>query len=132
MADVLRIEGLGKSYGSKPALRDVSLAVADNEYVSLLGPSGSGKTVLLRLIAGFELPDRGRILFDGKDIASVAAHERGIGFVFQNFALFPHLSVYDNVGFGLINREKDPVTDPVALRSRIVAFIRFQVVNANV
>lgn len=123
MADVLRIEGLGKSYGSKLALRDVSLAVADNEYVSLLGPSGSGKTVLLRLIAGFELPDRGRILFDGKDIATVPAHKRGIGFVFQNFALFPHLSVYDNIGFGLVNRESDPVIDPLALRSRLNAMV---------
>ncbi len=123
MTDVLRIENLGKSYGSKAALSGVSFAVADNEYVSLLGPSGSGKTVLLRLIAGFELPDAGRILFDGKDIASVPAHERGIGFVFQNFALFPHLSVYDNIGFGLVNRVNAPVTDADALRSRIMAMV---------
>ena len=123
MTDVLRIEGLSKSYSAKPALFDVSLFVADNEYVSLLGPSGSGKTVLLRLIAGFEQPDAGRILFDGNDIASVPAHERGIGFVFQNFALFPHLSVYDNIAFGLVNRERDPLTDENVLRSKIMTMV---------
>ena len=123
MTDVLRIEGLSKSYSAKPALFDVSLSVADNEYVSLLGPSGSGKTVLLRLIAGFEQPDAGRILFDGNDIASVPAHERGIGFVFQNFALFPHLSVYDNIAFGLVNRERDPLTDENVLRSKIMTMV---------
>eukprot|EP01037_Dinobryon_pediforme_P015641 gene15641-15788_t len=123
MNDVLQIEGLTKTYGAKAALQGVSLAIADNEYVSLLGPSGSGKTVLLRLIAGFEQPDIGRIVFDGKDISHVAPHERGIGFVFQNFALFPHLNVYDNIAFGLTNRTHNPVTNAGELRSRVTKII---------
>ena len=119
MTDVLKIEGLTKAYGSKLALRDVSVSIAHNEYVSLLGPSGSGKTTLLRLIAGFEQPDSGRILFDGKDVSHVPPHERGIGFVFQNFALFPHLNVYDNIAFGLTNSERHPVIDPAQLKARV-------------
>ena len=105
---IFRLEGVTKTYGTVTALRDVSLAVAGNEYISLLGPSGSGKSTLLRVIAGFEAPDRGRVHFGGRDITGIPAHERGIGFVFQNFALFPHLTVADNVGFGLANG-KTPV-----------------------
>ena len=123
MADVLRIDRLAKSYGPKVALSDVSLSVAANEYVSLLGPSGSGKTVLLRLIAGFEAPDQGSIAFQGRDVVAVPAHERGIGFVFQNFALFPHLSVYDNIAFGLVNRVIDPMTNESEVRKRAMAMI---------
>lgn len=100
---IFRLEGVTKTYGAVTALRDVSLSVSGNEYISLLGPSGSGKSTLLRVIAGFEVPDRGRVYFNGRDISNVAAHERGIGFVFQNFALFPHLTVFDNVAFGLVN-----------------------------
>src|SRR6185312_936890 len=74
--------------------------------VAVLGPSGSGKTTLLRAIAGFEALDAGRIFLSGRDITTTPAHERGIGFVFQNFALFPHLSVLDNVAFGLRNGAK--------------------------
>jgi ABC-type Fe3+/spermidine/putrescine transport system ATPase subunit len=100
---IFRLDGVTKNYGPVTALRGVTISVAGNEYVSLLGPSGSGKSTLLRVIAGFELPDSGRVEFEGRDITHVPAHERGIGFVFQNFALFPHLSVYDNVAFGLLN-----------------------------
>ena len=100
---IFRLEGVTKTYGQVAALSDVTLSVSGNEYVSLLGPSGSGKSTLLRVIAGFESPDKGRVFFEGRDITEVAAHERGIGFVFQNFALFPHLSVFDNVAFGLRN-----------------------------
>ncbi|MBI1169818.1 ATP-binding cassette domain-containing protein [bacterium] len=77
------------------------MEAGSNEYISFLGPSGSGKTTLLRVIAGFEAPETGRVIFEGRDITNLPAHERGIGFVFQNFALFPHLSVIANVGFGL-------------------------------
>lgn len=98
---VFRLEGVTKRYGDLVALDKVSLDVGVNEYVSFLGPSGSGKTTLLRAIAGFETPDSGRVFFDGRDITHLPAHERGVGFVFQNFALFPHLTVLKNVGFGL-------------------------------
>ena len=101
---IFSMETVSKRYGALVALDHISLAVAGNEYVSLLGPSGSGKTVLLRVIAGFEAPDSGRVLINGRDVTGFAAHQRGIGFVFQNFALFPHLTVYDNVAFGLVNR----------------------------
>jgi ABC-type Fe3+/spermidine/putrescine transport system ATPase subunit len=88
-------------------LDEISFEATQNEYISLLGPSGSGKTTLLRVMAGFEKPDKGRIQFLGQDITDLPAHKRGIGFVFQNFALFPHLSVFENVAFGLRNGVED-------------------------
>ena len=100
---IFRIDGVSKSYGGVPALDGVTLAAEANAYVSLLGPSGSGKTTLLRVIAGFEVPDKGRVYFEGRDITDLPAHERGIGFVFQNFALFPHLTVRMNVAFGMMH-----------------------------
>ena len=111
---VLRLEGLSKSFAGRAALSDISFTVTTNEYVSLLGPSGSGKTVLLRAIAGFETPDSGRIFLDDVDVTREAAHKRGIGFVFQNFALFPHLTVFDNVAFGLRNRAVPAPEDVVS------------------
>ena len=100
---VLRLEGLTKFFGERAALDSVSFSVNSGEYVSLLGPSGSGKTVLLRAIAGFETLQGGRVLLKGEDVTSRPPYLRDIGFVFQNFALFPHLSVFDNVAFGLRN-----------------------------
>lgn len=102
-AAIFRLEQVSKRYDSVVALDGVSFSVRGNEYISLLGPSGSGKTSLLRVIAGFEKPDAGRVYFEGRDVTDLPAHRRGIGFVFQNFALFPHMSVLDNVAFGLIN-----------------------------
>jgi putative spermidine/putrescine transport system ATP-binding protein len=104
-------------------LSNVSISIANNEYLTFLGPSGSGKTVLLRVIAGFEQPDRGEVIFDGKPIHDVPAHLRGIGFVFQNFALFPHLSVFDNIAFGLANRVNAPERDRATLRDKVEAMI---------
>lgn len=101
---VLRLEGLTKLFGDRPALSDVSFSISQGEYVALLGPSGSGKTTLLRAIAGFEPSDSGRVFLSGEDITRRPAHQRATGFVFQNFALFPHLNVFDNVAFGLRNR----------------------------
>ena len=102
-AHVFRLQGVTKRYGDLVALDSVSLDVGVNEYVSFLGPSGSGKTTLLRVIAGFEAPEAGRVIFQGRDITRTRADERGIGFVFQNFALFPHLTVVRNVSFGLLH-----------------------------
>jgi spermidine/putrescine transport system ATP-binding protein len=103
---VLRLEGLTKRFGNHVALGDVTFAVESGEYVALLGPSGSGKTTLLRSIAGFEIPDAGKVFLSGREITRVNIFERDIGFVFQNFALFPHLSVRENVAFGLRNGAK--------------------------
>ena len=118
---VLRLEGLTKRFGSHVALDDVTFAVERDEYVALLGPSGSGKTTLLRSIAGFEIPDAGKIFLSGREITRANIFERGIGFVFQNFALFPHLSVKDNVAFGLRNGAERPSENEV--RSRVLQVI---------
>ena len=102
-ADVplLRIERVVKSFGGFRAVDGVSLDIAAGEFFALLGPSGCGKTTLLRMLAGFETPDQGHILLNGKDIAQVLPHERPVNMMFQNYALFPHLSVRDNIAFGL-------------------------------
>lgn len=97
----LSIKGLSKSIGDKVILDDIDLWVAGNEYVSVIGRSGSGKSALLRVIAGFEGANAGAVTIDGQDVTIRTAAERGTGVVFQSFALFPHLSVFDNVAFGL-------------------------------
>ena len=114
---VLRLEGLTKLFGGRPVLDSVSFSVNSGEYVSLLGPSGSGKTVLLRAIAGFEPLQGGRVLLKDEDVTDRPPYLRGVGFVFQNFALFPHLSVFDNVAFGLRNGAQ-PVTTAKLARAR--------------
>jgi putrescine transport system ATP-binding protein len=98
---MLRIEGLDKSFGAFAALDHLSLDVYQGEFFALLGPSGCGKTTLLRLIAGFERPSGGRILLDGIDLAPVPPYRRPVNMMFQNYALFPHLSVESNIAFGL-------------------------------
>jgi putrescine transport system ATP-binding protein len=98
---LLRIDGVVKNFGGVRAVDRLSLDIRAGEFFALLGPSGCGKTTLLRMLAGFETPDQGRILLDGKDIAPVLPHERPVNMMFQNYALFPHLSVRDNIAFGL-------------------------------
>src|SRR5882724_9738247 len=95
------IRHVSKRYGAVVALDDVSLELTDGEFFGLLGPSGSGKTTLLRSIAGFIQPEAGQILIDDQDIGNISTHRRDIGMVFQNYALFPHMSVFDNIAFGL-------------------------------
>jgi ABC-type Fe3+/spermidine/putrescine transport system ATPase subunit len=97
----IAVENLVKRFGSLAALSEVSLSVEEGEMFTLLGPSGCGKTTLLRLIAGFYVPDVGDIRFDDRVVNGVPAHERGIGMVFQNYALWPHMTVFENVAYGL-------------------------------
>ena len=99
--DAVRIERVSKSFESQRVLRDISLVVHSGEIISLLGPSGCGKTTLLRLIAGLELPDTGTISISGVDVTLTPPHKRAVNTVFQSYALFPHLSVFENVAFGL-------------------------------
>jgi putative spermidine/putrescine transport system ATP-binding protein len=117
-AALLVLKQVSKSYGATAALHGLDFIVPQDRYVSLLGASGSGKTTLLRLIAGFEEPDAGRILLDDARLDGVPTHRRDIGFVFQNFALFPHLSVAENVAFGLKYRADNRVTDADEIRAR--------------
>ncbi len=97
----LTVERASKAFGSTAAVDDVSLEVHDGDFAVLLGPSGCGKTTLLRLVAGFEHVDRGRILIDGKDVTSAKPGERDVAMVFQGYALYPHMTVFDNIAFGL-------------------------------
>jgi sulfate transport system ATP-binding protein len=101
---------ISKRFEKFPALRDVSLEVGTGELVALLGPSGSGKTTLLRVIAGLENPDAGRVAFAGEDVTDKNAYERRAGFVFQAYALFQHMTVFENIAFGLrvMARQKRP------------------------
>lgn len=116
---MLTLHQVSKSYGELRALSGLTFTIPENRYVSLVGASGSGKTTLLRLIVGFEEPDSGHIAFNGKRLDGQPTHHRDIGFVFQNFALFPHMSVEENVSFGLRYRAKNPVTDRDEVRSRV-------------
>nr|WP_067298425.1 ABC transporter ATP-binding protein [Marinobacterium profundum] len=97
----VRLEGISKSFGNSYAVNNVSLDIQQGEFFSLLGPSGCGKTTLLRMLAGFETPDRGRVLIDGQDMTLVPPYERPVNMMFQSYALFPHMSVADNIAFGL-------------------------------
>ncbi len=101
----IRLEGVVKRFGEVEAVAGVDLEIADGEFFSMLGPSGSGKTTTLRMIAGFELPTEGRVLLHGQDVSTKAPFERDVNTVFQDYALFPHMSVGDNVGYGLMIRK---------------------------
>src|SRR5437870_1738247 len=101
----LVLDKLSKRYGEHYAVDAISLSIAQGEFVSLLGPSGCGKTTTLQMIAGFVEPTAGSITIDGRDLLAIPAAKRGLGIVFQNYALFPHLSVTDNVSFGLEMRQ---------------------------
>jgi spermidine/putrescine transport system ATP-binding protein len=97
----IALESVSKSFGGVPAVNDVSFDIAEGEFFSMLGPSGCGKTTSLRMIAGFETPDSGRVLLGGTDVTQVSANRRPVNMVFQQYALFPHMTIYENVRFGL-------------------------------
>jgi putative spermidine/putrescine transport system ATP-binding protein len=99
------LENLEKSFGDVAAVAGINLEIADGEFFSMLGPSGSGKTTTLRLIAGFELPTAGRVLLHGKDVSTVPPFDRDVNTVFQDYALFPHMTVGENVAYGLVIRK---------------------------
>ena len=98
---IIKIRNVTKRFGNMTAVDNVSLDIEAGEFFVMLGPSGCGKTTLLRMIAGFELPTEGQILIDGQDMAGVPPNKRPVNMVFQSYAVFPHMSVLDNVGYGL-------------------------------
>ncbi len=107
---LLELVDISKTFDTTEALRDINLYIRRNEFVTLLGPSGCGKTTILRIIGGFEQPTTGRVLFEGKDIASLPPYKRRVNTVFQRYALFPHMNVFENVAFGLAIKKIDPRT----------------------
>jgi putative spermidine/putrescine transport system ATP-binding protein len=112
--------GIGKSFGAFRALKDISITIRDGEFLTLLGPSGSGKTTFLMILAGFEAASEGRLLRNGIDISSTSAEERAFGMVFQGYALFPHMSVEQNIAFPLQVRK----LPPAQIRQRVAEMVR--------
>ncbi len=120
----IELSGISKSFGDFAALKSVDLSVAGGELVALLGPSGSGKTTLLRIIAGLETPDAGTVLFDGEDSATKSLRERRVGFVFQHYALFRHMTVFDNIAFGLKVRPRATRPPKAEIRDRVMTLLK--------
>jgi sulfate transport system ATP-binding protein len=115
----IEVRNLVKKFGAFAALDDVDLRVADGELLALLGPSGSGKTTLLRIIAGLDWPDSGEVYFDGENALLRKAGERHVGFVFQHYALFRHMTVFENVAFGLRVQPRAIRKDEAGIRARV-------------
>jgi sulfate/thiosulfate transport system ATP-binding protein len=126
----VEIRHLTKTFDSYTALDEVSLDVREGEFCALLGPSGSGKTTLLRIIAGLEFPDRGEVRFAGENVVQRDARERQVGFVFQHYALFRHMSVFENVAFGLRVRPRRVRPPEAAIRERVMELLRLVQLDA--
>ena len=122
---LVRFDGVSKRFGAETAVNNVSLSIYESEFFALLGPSGCGKTTLMRLLAGFETPDAGRITLAGQDLAGMPPHRRPVNMMFQSYALFPHLSVEQNIGFGLKQQgmPKGQIADRVV---EMLALVRLQ------
>ncbi len=120
----IEIRNVSKQFGSFQALKDVNLHIASGELIALLGPSGCGKTTLLRIIAGLEQPDAGSIHFAGEDQTQVHVRERGVGFVFQHYALFRHMTVFDNVAFGLRMKPRKERPSEAHIRAKVMELLQ--------
>ncbi len=119
---LIRFIDITKSYGDNIVLDELNLYVRENEFITLLGPSGCGKTTTLRILGGFETPDHGRVIFDGKDITCLPPNERNLNTVFQKYALFPHMSIAENIAFGLKIKKKsrDYIEDKIRYALKLV------------
>src|SRR5688572_6591529 len=120
----IKIDNVRKNFGTFEALAGVSLDIPSGELVALLGPSGSGKTTLLRILAGLESPDSGRILFEGRDATDDHVRDRQVGFVFQHYALFRHLTIFENVAYGLRVKPKATRPDDAYITSRVTELLK--------
>ena len=116
MKKIIELKHITKSFDGEPVLKSIDLDIYDNEFITLLGPSGCGKTTLLRLIGGFETPDEGDVLFLGQKINNVPPYKRSVNTVFQKYALFPHLNVFENIAFGLRMQKRPDPNDPTGKR----------------
>ena len=119
----IEIEAISKEFGRTAALQPVSLSIPTGALVALLGPSGSGKTTLLRILGGLEFPDAGQVLFDGQDATGLRVQDRRAGFVFQSYALFRHMTVFDNVAYGLRARPRADRPTPAEITSRVTKLL---------
>ena len=119
----IQIRNLEKRFGNTVVCDRLNLDIADGELVALLGPSGSGKTTLLRIIAGLEVPDAGSVLFHGEDTTHADVRERGVGFVFQHYALFGHMTIFENVAFGLRVRPRATRPDEATIRAKVMELL---------
>src|SRR3546814_208031 len=115
---LIKLQAIAKRFGAFTALNDINLNINKGEFLALLGPSGSGKTTLLRIIAGLEFPDSGQVSFDGEDVTDLKVADRHVGFVFQHYALFKHMTVAENVAFGLSVRDRRTRPHRVKIRER--------------
>lgn len=119
----ISLQRVTKTYGDYPAIRDISLEAEPREFLALLGPSGSGKTTLLRIMAGLEFAEQGMVCFDGADITALSVAERGVGFVFQHYALFKHMTVADNIAFGLSVRKRGMRPPRAAIAAKVAELL---------
>ena len=127
--EFVKFDKVDKSYDGKVlVVKDLQLDIAEGEFITMLGPSGSGKTTCLMMLAGFETPTNGEILLDGNIISNIPPHKRGIGMVFQNYALFPHLSVFENLAFPLKVRkiDKDEIEERINKTLKMVSLTGFE------
>jgi sulfate transport system ATP-binding protein len=120
----IQVKNITKAFGNFVALHDVSLEIPSGGLMALLGPSGSGKTTLLRIIAGLEIPNVGSIEIDGEDISTQSARDRSVGFVFQHYALFKHMTVFENVAFGLRVRPRSTRPSRAEIRERVMSLLK--------
>ena len=125
---LIELEHISKSYDGMVILDDLELTIHENEFVTLLGPSGCGKTTTLRLIGGFETPDAGKIIFDGADITTLPPNERRLNTVFQKYALFNHMSIAENIAFGLkiSGKSRDYINDKIKYALKLVNLEGFE------
>ncbi len=128
MAKLIELKGISKSYDDKKVIDSIDLYIRDKEFITLLGPSGCGKTTTLRIIGGFETADEGQVYFDGKEISDVPAYKRQVNTVFQKYALFPHLNVYENIAFPLRLKKmkEDDIRNTVTDMLKKIALVGFE------
>ena len=120
----IQVKNIRKQFGDFTALKDVSLDFPTGELVALLGPSGCGKTTLLRIIAGLESADGGQVLLDGADASDTHVRERQVGFVFQHYALFRHMTVFDNVAFGMRMKPRSQRPSEAAIKAKVTELLK--------